>query len=175
MDCRCWISLAALTALATGVTVSGFAAMAARSETSKLVFAGGDGRLRYTPAAPNGDTIPDFSNAGYMGGGVKLPDAAVKVTVEPVDSRAADRGFAGRHVEDSTGDRSVAKMPADKDGVRGAVLLKRGKYRIEGQLKITAGGVVLRGEGEGEDGTVLDRRGNQAARSDRDQGPESPG
>ena len=47
---------------------------------SRHVYLGGDGRLVYAPQ-PNGDTIPDFSNAGYGGGGVALPSVAVKRTV----------------------------------------------------------------------------------------------
>jgi hypothetical protein len=35
------------------------------------------------------------------------------------------------------------------------VLLRKGRYRLGGTLCIAAGGVVLRGEGSGEDGTVL--------------------
>ena len=37
----------------------------------------------------------------------------------------------------------------------GAILLKRGVYRISGTIRINRSGIVLRGEGEGEDGTLL--------------------
>jgi len=36
-----------------------------------------------------------------------------------------------------------------------AVLLKRGLYRVEGELYIRASGVVLRGEGQGPNGTIV--------------------
>ena len=49
---------------------------------SKLVYPGTNDRLIYTPDE-KGNIIPDFSYAGYMGGGVRLPDVPVKVTVEP--------------------------------------------------------------------------------------------
>ena len=115
---------------------------------SKLVFDGKDGRLQYAPAA-NGDRIPDFSNAGYMGGGVKLPDVPVKLVLEPAPKASDDTERIQRAIDE------VSKLSLDKSGFRGAVLLKRGTYRIEGQLNIHASGVVLRGEGEDENGTVL--------------------
>jgi len=117
----------------------------AAAERSKFVFPGPDGKLQYAPM-PNGDTIPDFSNCGYMGGGVALPDVSVKVTVNPEGASKDDT----RRIQEAID--AVAKMPADAHGVRGAVLLSKGTYRIGGQLKITAGGVVLRGEGDGEQG-----------------------
>ena len=43
---------------------------------SRLVFPGEDGRLVYRPDA-QGDLIPDFSSAGYAGGGVALPTVPV--------------------------------------------------------------------------------------------------
>src|SRR5207237_264784 len=49
---------------------------------SKLVHPGPDGRLVYTPDV-RGNVVPDYSYAGYGGGGVALPDAPVKVTLRP--------------------------------------------------------------------------------------------
>jgi hypothetical protein len=46
----------------------------------------------------------------------------------------------------------VASLPADQ---RGAVLLKPGRYEIAGALAIRASGIVLRGSGTGQEGTVL--------------------
>jgi hypothetical protein len=123
--------------------------MAARSanaaERSKLVLPGNDGKLQYTPDA-QGNTIPDFSNCGYMGGGVAFPDVHVKVTLKPEKDATDDT----QRIQDAID--AVAKMPAGERGIRGAVLLTKGTYRIPGQLKITTGGVVLRGEGDGERG-----------------------
>src|SRR6185437_1665918 len=48
----------------------------------------------------------------------------------------------------------VAKLPLDKNGFRGAVLLQKGTYNISGQLKIEVSGIVLRGSGM-NNGTVL--------------------
>src|SRR5207249_1488302 len=57
----------------------------------------------------------------------------------------------------------IATLPPDTNGLRGAVLLRKGRHEIRGGLHITNSGVVLRGQGMGEDGTVvvvagLDRR-----------------
>ncbi len=43
----------------------------------------------------------------------------------------------------------LAKLPINKDGFRGAILLKKGTYEIPGSVNITTSGIVLRGEGEG--------------------------
>lgn len=114
---------------------------------TKLVYPGPDDKLVYKPYTDKGDTLPDFSNCGYGGGGVALPDAEVKATVAPVD------GDDGASIQAAI-DR-VSKLPLGQDGLRGAVLLKKGKYEVSGTIRITASGVVLRGEGSGEDGTLI--------------------
>lgn len=112
----------------------------------------GNGKLIYTPYANEGQTeavnrVPDYSNAGYKGGGVKLPEMVVAETVNPVQGDC-------RLLIQSAIDRVSALAP-DANGFRGAVLLKKGLYLIEGSIYIRASGVVLRGEGNGVDGTVL--------------------
>ena len=51
--------------------------------TTSLVYPGTDGKLVYV-ADSLGNKIPDFSNAGYKGGGVPIPYVAIKETVWPV-------------------------------------------------------------------------------------------
>ena len=123
---------------------------------SRLVVPGPDGKLRYTPDE-NGNTIPDFSNCGYGGGGVAIPDVAVKATLAAVANSKDDT----KRIQDAIDE--VSKLPPGAAGgkFRGAVLLKRGTYRIPGRLKVAASGVVLRGEGDGADGTVLIAAGAQ--------------
>ncbi|WP_234735786.1 glycoside hydrolase family 55 protein [Tellurirhabdus bombi] len=111
-----------------------------------------NGKLAYQPYANEGQTeavnqIPDFSFAGYNGGGVALPQVAVKATISPAkgDCRALIQAAIDQ----------VSALPADKNGMRGAVLLKAGVYPVEGSLTINVSGVVLRGEGNGTTGTVL--------------------
>jgi hypothetical protein len=111
--------------------------------------------LEYRPYDEKGDTIPDFSACGYAGGGVAMPDVPVRVTVVPWSGASDDTRRIQALLDE------VAKLPLGKDGCRGAVLLQRGKYRIDGVLQMNASGVVLRGEGQGEDGTVLIARGTK--------------
>jgi hypothetical protein len=112
------------------------------------VTQGPDGRLVYV-YEPNGDTIPDFSNAGYRGGGVAIPDVAVAVTVMPMDGEADASGRLQAAIA------QVAAKPLGPDGYRGAVLIKKGVYPLRKGLVIDTSGVVVRGEGDGEDGTTL--------------------
>src|SRR5471030_217656 len=63
-----------------GVTMS--LAEPAPRATSAWVHVGDDGKLAYQ-TLPAGDRIMDFSSAGYMGGGVPLPDVPEKKRVRP--------------------------------------------------------------------------------------------
>lgn len=119
----------------------------APAASSAWVQPGADGKLAYR-ADERGNAIPDFSRAGYGGGGVALPELPVVLTLSPQPT--GDDGARIQAALDEVGER-----PADARGRRGAVLLRRGVYRIEGSLAIRAGGVVLRGEGFGENDTVL--------------------
>lgn len=115
-------------------------------EPPKPLFKGRDGRLQYT-ADPLGNRIPDFSYAGYMGGDSAIPMAAVKVVVPVKDGDATLRIQSALNF--------VAKLPIGKDGLRGAVLLEKGTYLVSGVLKINASGVVLRGSGMRDNGTLI--------------------
>jgi hypothetical protein len=116
---------------------------------TELVGVGTDGRLRYQPYTSRGDTLPDFSHCGYAGGDRAIPDAVVRETLSP----KAGEGDDSPRIQDAL-DR-VAALPPGADGLRGAVLLKRGTYTCNAPLHLRASGVVLRGEGAGEAGTVL--------------------
>ncbi len=125
-----------------------------------LISLGPDGRLVYKPFTDQGDTIMDWSYTGYKRSEVPIPDAPVKVTLQPLDGATSQDGkMAYPKGPDSLPQiqraiDQVAAMPADADGLRGAVLLQRGTYYVNGSLVVRSG-VVLRGEGDGEDGTVL--------------------
>jgi hypothetical protein len=114
--------------------------------TTSLVYPGTDGKLVYI-ADSLGNKIPDFSNAGYKSGGVPIPNVAIKATVWPVLGDNSDN-------IQSAIDR-VSSLPLDASGFRGVVLLKMGYYKLEKPLYIKASGVVLRGEGMGDIGTIL--------------------
>jgi len=123
-----------------------FASFASAQSQVPWVRMGSDGRLIYKFDA-QGNHIPDFSNCGYGGGGVPIPDVPVKATVEP------GMGDAGARIQAAID--AVSELPAAADGFRGAVLLKKGRYPVAGQIRIVASGVVLRGEGQDSDGTVI--------------------
>lgn len=114
--------------------------------TTTLVYPGTDGRLVYVTDTL-GNRIPDFSHAGYMGGGVSIPYVATKETVWPV------MGDNSANIQSAI-DR-VSALPPDASGFRGAVLLKMGTYNLEKPIYIKVSGVVLRGEGMNDIGTIL--------------------
>jgi hypothetical protein len=87
--------------------------------------------------------IPDFSHAGYRGGGVPLPDLPVKITLSPVS------GDNSNQIQQAINE--VGNLPPDENGFRGAVLLNPGIYQINRPLNIHSSGVVLRGSGSGSD------------------------
>ena len=114
--------------------------------TTTLVYPGTDGKLVYISDSL-GNKIPDFSNAGYKGGGVPIPYVAIKETVWPI------LGDNSTNIQAAID--KVSALPLDASGFRGAVLLKMGTYELEKPISIKASGVVLRGEGMSEIGTIL--------------------
>jgi hypothetical protein len=111
-----------------------------------------NGKLAYGVYANEGQdravhVLPDFSYAGYRQGGVALPVVPVAITLHPAP------GDARQRIQDAID--KVSSMPRDAEGLRGAVLLTRGVYEVEGTLTLAVSGVVLRGEGQGSDGTVI--------------------
>lgn len=100
------------------------------------------GKLVYQ-TTPAGDRIMDFSYAGYMGGGVALPDVPVKRTVSPAGGERDDTATIQAAIDE------VSKLPADAAGFRGAVMLKPGTFNCSAPLSLTTSGVVLRGSGSG--------------------------
>ncbi|HEX7844610.1 MAG TPA: hypothetical protein VF476_02350 [Chitinophagaceae bacterium] len=108
---------------------------------SKFVTVGKDGKLQYHPDE-KGNIIPDFSRVGYYGGDQPIPDIPVVKTIE-----AAKEGTSEKIIQAAIDE--VSKMKQDKAGFRGAILLKKGTYKIPEEILIQASGIVLRGEGEG--------------------------
>ncbi len=121
----------------------------AGSGKSALVYPGTDGKLVYKPWNDRGDTVLDFSNCGYGGGGVALPRVPVKITLSPAGGEEDELGRLQSAIE------QIAGLPPDANGFRGTLLLKKGKYRLSAPLNIKASGIVLRGEGSEEVGTLL--------------------
>ena len=115
---------------------------------SARVHPGPDGRLLY-PADEQGDVIPDFSTVGYKGGGVPLPTVPVVTTLQPSAAPEDDAPRIQAAID------ALAAQPPGADGIRGALLLERGEYRLGSSLLVSASGIVLRGEGDGPEGTRL--------------------
>lgn len=105
-----------------------------------------DGRLAYAPDSL-GNRIVDFSYAGYMAGAQVIPDAPIRVTVPAREGDATARIQAAIDY--------VGNLPLDTNGLRGAVLLGAGVHKVLSGVVMKKSGVVLRGAGMGENGTVL--------------------
>jgi hypothetical protein len=98
---------------------------------------GNDGSA-WTPAS----RLPDFSFAGYHGGGVPPPSPAVAASVK-------DFGAAG----DGRTDDAEAFRKAIAATAKGVIQIPAGRYVLKSQVALDKGGVVLRGAGIGK--TVL--------------------
>jgi hypothetical protein len=121
-------------------------AVAQENWSPKHVFYGKGGKLTYTPDEL-GNVIPDFSHVGYRYGDIPVPSIAEAVEVSPVE------GDDGANIQAAI--NSLYNVTPDEKGFRGAVLLKKGIYQVAGQIRISASGIVLRGEGDSEEGTVI--------------------
>jgi hypothetical protein len=129
-----------LTVLATGVWAAG----GVLAVESAWVRPGPDGKLVYK-TTPAGDRIMDFSHAGFMGGGVALPEVPVQRTVSPTGT-GDDTAAIQKAIDE------VAALPLEAN-FRGAVRLGAGVFLCSSPLSISASGVVLRGNGSGGETT----------------------
>ena len=125
-----------------------------------LISMGPDGRLVYKSYSDKGDRLLDWSYCGYERSEVPIPEVPVVETIQPLSGELKSMenmrypvGTDSRERRQSALDR-VNAMATDASGLKGAVLLKRGTYFLSGSLNIGSG-VVLRGEGDGENGTIL--------------------
>ena len=112
---------------------------------AKIVSVGKNGELIYADHNGRGSKLIDFSYAGYKKGNEPIPDVKVVKTVETGNLDDHTALIQGAIDE-------VAALPLEE---RGAILLRAGKYTVTGTLKINASGIVLCGEGQGENGTVI--------------------
>lgn len=94
-----------------------------------------------------GNQIPDFSFAGYRSGEYAIPDVTVKAFVPPVSGDATATIQAAIDY--------VASLKPDAKGFRGTVFLDKGTFKVSGILQLKESGIVLRGSGAGNNGTVL--------------------
>lgn len=124
-----------------------FVAMSSYSQSwnSKWLSVDEDGRLNYV-ADEEGNIIPDFSGVGYHEG--ELPPQ-VEATIEIEPQEGDDR----ENIQNAI--NTLAKLEPDARGLRGCVLLKKGIYEVSGQITISSSGIVIKGEGNNEEGTLV--------------------
>lgn len=120
-----------------GAAAFTFFAPRAKDWESKFIKVKG-GVLQYIPDE-KGDIIPDFSRVGYHYGNKPLPVLPVVKEVSP-SGTDNDQDLIQAAIDE------VAQRTPDRNGFRGAVLLKKGTYKIPDNLRINTGGIVLRGE-----------------------------
>ena len=115
-------------------------------KTSKLFHLDASGKLVYEKDSL-GNRLPDFSYVGYHSGEKSIPKVPVMITLE------AKQDDNTVHIQKALDE--LGEISPDKNGIRGALLLKKGIYRVSGELTISHSGIVLRGEGNGTDGTII--------------------
>lgn len=118
----------------------------ADSQKSEWIATTSEGKLTYK-STPAGDRIMDFSFAGYGGGGVAIPIPPVVKALQP--SGGEDDSAAIQAAIDEVAKGRIAS------NFRGAILLSPGTFLCKSPIKIAESGVVLRGSGSGEKGTIL--------------------
>lgn len=113
---------------------------------SELVKIGAEGRLTYNKDR-NGYILPDFSHAGYKNGDEPIPTGGnvdkILATLEPSPTKQND----ATRIQNAI--RNAASAEKDANGIRGVILLKKGKYYLSQQaaLNLNVEGIILRGEG----------------------------
>ncbi len=122
--------------------------IAGYTQTTSLVSLNSDGTTLSYTANSEGSIIPDFSMVGYHNGEKAIPDVPVVITLNP--------GTGDRRTDIQNAINYVAGLSPDVNGHRGAVLLTAGYYEVSSTLTISTNGVVLRGEGSGTSGTILE-------------------
>ena len=122
---------------------------------SNIVYFGDDDNIVYERDSL-GNAIPDFSYVGYKNRNDTIPFIPVVKTISPIE------GDNTSHINNALFEIAL-NNPIQENGFRGALLLEKGLYEVYGTVKINLTGVVVRGEGEGEDpdsNTVIYGRGN---------------
>lgn len=134
-------------AVRAAVVATALLPVMASAQTTSWVRGGLAGRLVYG-MDDAGDRIGDFSRAGYMGGGVPLPDAAT-LGVPIIDvPAAANNGDSLAAIQAAI--NTAAAMTKQANGYRAVVRLSAAQYRISDTINFTGttSGVILRGAGD---------------------------
>ncbi len=115
---------------------------------SAIAYMGDDDKLKYTPDYM-GNRLVDFSYAGYMGGGVPLPDVGEVIRLSPKNDGSDDAIYIQEALD------KLEEMPLNDDGFRGAVVLDVGRFNLKTNIIIKGEGIVLKGSGSDKRGTIL--------------------
>ncbi len=108
-----------------------------------------DGKIKYLPYNEFGDVISDFSYAGFYSGNRELPDTeALTIAAEISPSGTDDDTELIQNVIDKVYGMSDI-------GTFKVIKLKAGIYNINEKGISLKSGILLSGEGQGPDGTVL--------------------
>ncbi len=95
----------------------------------------------------------DFSYAGYGGGGIPIPAPAAVISVKP--GGGDDTPLLQAAID------HVSRLPVQENGIRGAIQLSPGRFKVDQQLLLTTGGIVLRGSGKQETTIVAAGKGRR--------------
>lgn len=106
------------------------------------------GRYAARGSSTANQLVPDFSFAGYEGGGVAIPDVAA-----PIIAVSAVTGDNRARIQAALD--AAAAQPRGPNGFRAVVTLAPGTYEVDGTIFLRASGVVLRGAGQSPAGTVI--------------------
>lgn len=109
---------------------------------SNMISIDESGEITYNNDS-DGYRLPDFSHAGYKNGDAPIPYVPVVKVISPIE------GDNTYHLQQAF--NSMEGFPLDNNGIRGAILLKKGLYPVKGPISLTHSGVVIRGEGYGND------------------------
>lgn len=116
----------------------------------KLIQPVGD-KLQYNTYSDNGDRLGDFSKAGFYKGEYELPDSSklpLAATIEPSKNPDADDTARIQEVIDSVYNNAA------NDYFK-VIKIKAGRYNINADGINLRSGIILSGEGQGPEGTVL--------------------
>ena len=133
----CWLIL--------GCASLGASSSHAQIWQSAIVYEGADGLLTYL-ADDEGNRVPDFSHAGYRGGGIPIPEVATINTITPIE------GDNSAYIQAAI--LELELRAPDANGFRGALLLEAGVYRVSSMIRVSKSGIIMRGVGDKADSTA---------------------
>ena len=103
-------------------------------------------KLQYKTYNEEGDKLSDFSYAGYYAGDTELPETSELTVIKEISPTGTE--------DDTALIQEAINETEASDGELKVVKLKAGKYYLPTPVKIKSG-VLLSGEGQGPEGTVL--------------------